>query len=209
MSAPEGRLRGSIWHPASAVVRNLLTSVLAVGAATVLAGPAASLQPPSGNLTAPAPADPAAVVFTTDAGMMLHAVKAGSVTDYEAAIAALQGALAKADAPETRAVAAGWRVYRAAEADAKSNVLYVHMLMPAIAGTDYRPSLWLDDLLAGAPPDLLAKYRDAFAAAPTKLSLTEFADMTVAPAPRPTNATPDAPVSNGSPSQPLGGTPPR
>jgi hypothetical protein len=37
---------------------------------------------------------------------------------------------------------------------------------------DYRPSLWLDKLLDGAPPDLLSKYRDTFATPPTKLSLT-------------------------------------
>ncbi len=56
----------------------------------------------------------------------------------------------------------------------KSSVIYVHWLDPVVTGVDYRPSLWLDKLLAGAPADLLAKYRDAFAVPPTKLSLTEL-----------------------------------
>ena len=105
--------------------------------------------------------------------MVLHAVKAGSTGDYELAILALKDALAKAEDADTQKLAAGWRIYKAAETDAKSSVIYVHMIDPAVAGVDYRPSLWLDKLLAGAPVDLLSKYRDAFATPPAKLSLTE------------------------------------
>lgn len=112
--------------------------------------------------------------FTTEAGMVLHAVKAGSAADYELAILALKEALAKAEDPETQTLARGWRIYKAAEGDAKSSVIYIHLLDPAVPGVDYRPSLWLDKLLAGAPADLLTKYRDAFAVPPTKLSLTEL-----------------------------------
>ena len=104
---------------------------------------------------------------------MLHAVKPGSTADYEQAILALKEALAKAEDADTQKLAAGWRIYKAAETDAKSSVIYVHVLDPAIAGVDYRPSLWLDKLLSGAPGELLTKYRDAFATPPTKLSLTE------------------------------------
>lgn len=106
--------------------------------------------------------------------MVLHAVKPDSVADYEAAILALKDALTRAGDPETQKVASGWRIYKATEADAKSSVIYVHLLDPAVPGADYRPSLWLDRLLAGAPADMLAKYREAFATPPTKLSLTEL-----------------------------------
>jgi hypothetical protein len=122
----------------------------------------------------PSSQDPAAVVFATEAGMVLHAVKPGSVADYEAAILQLKEALAKAEDSEVQALARGWRVYKATEPDAKSSVIFVHMLDPAMPGVDYRPSLWLDKLLNGAPADLLAKYRDAFAVPPSKLSLTEL-----------------------------------
>jgi hypothetical protein len=123
------------------------------------------------------PQDPAAVLFATEVGMVLHAVKPGSTADYELAIVTLKDALAKAEEPQTQQLARAWRIFKATEADAKSNVLYVHLLDPAQTGIDYRPSLWLDKLLAGAPADLLAKYRDAFAVAPTKLSLTDVTKL--------------------------------
>ena len=84
----------------------------------------------------------------------------------------MKDALAKADDAETLKLAGAWRIYKATEADAKSSVIYVHFLDPVVPGVDYRPSLWLDKLLSGAPADLLAKYRDAFAVPPTKLSLS-------------------------------------
>jgi hypothetical protein len=138
--------------------------------------PAAPAQPAS-----PASVDPATVTFATDVGLLLVAVKPDRTADYEEALIALQVALSAATSPEHRAVASGWRVYKAAETDAKGNALYVHALLPVVAGVDYRPSLWLDDLLEQAPTELLAKYRDAFATSPTMLSLTELANMAVAP----------------------------
>lgn len=153
---------------------------------------------PSANQTPDPGADPAAVVFASPAGLVLHAIKPASVADYEAAITALQRALAGSADAEVRDVARGWRVFKAAEGDAKTP-LYVHWLEPTVAGTDYRPSLWLDRLLEGAPEELLAKYRDAFAAPPTKLSLTEWANMTVAPAPKPANQSPAQPSGNREP----------
>lgn len=148
--------------------------------ALLLASPA---QEPAAPAAAPAQptTDPAAAQFTTPAGLLLVAIKPDKTADYEAVIAALQAALQASDDPTRRAMARGWRVYRAAETDAKHNVLYVHALAPTVPGADYRPSLILDELLKGAPADLLAKYKDAFAAPPTKLSLTELAYLGAAP----------------------------
>lgn len=139
--------------------------------------------PPAGAPSQPpAPiVDPAAAVFATDVGLLLVTVKADRTADYERALQALQAALASATDPARRQVAQGWRVYRAAEADAKGNALYVHALVPAVAGFDYRPSQLLDELLADAPTDLLARYAEALAGPPTRLSLTELAHMAVAP----------------------------
>jgi hypothetical protein len=190
------------------VSRDLLAAFLAIA---VVSQAAAIVSPPqspasnntSANVTPAAVVDPAAVVFTTDAGLVLHAVKPGSTAAYENAIAALRDALSKSADPEIRAIAAGWRVYKATEVDAKSNPLYVHLLQPATPGVDYRPSLWLDKLLAGAPAELMAKYRDAFAAPPTRLSLVEFAHMSVAPVAKPSNASPPGP-GNATPRKPQG-----
>lgn len=161
----------------------------------------------NGTPLKPSVPDPAAIIFGTELGLVLVAVKPDKIVDYENAIVALQEVLAKAEDEPTRQLARSWRVFKALPVDPKSP-LYVHLLQPAQPGVDYRPSLLLDKLLAGAPADLLAKYRDAFLAGPNKLELQEFANMTVAPVPKPTNASPEAPAANTSPAKPGNGTPP-
>jgi hypothetical protein len=136
--------------------------------------------------------DPAAATFLSPAGMIVVTVKPDKTADYEAVIVALQEALSQADDETTRTLAEGWRVFKATDLDAKANAIYIHLLDPAIADSDYRPSLWLDKLLDGAPLELLSKYRDAFAAAPTKLPLVELARMSIAPVAKPSNTSPDA-----------------
>ena len=63
--------------------------------------------------------------------------------------------------------------------------VYVHLMLPAIPGFDYRPSLLLDELVKDLAPELLPKYQDAFAVPPSRLNLTEYANMSVAPLPLP------------------------
>jgi hypothetical protein len=127
------------------------------------------------------PADPASSHFTTEAGLLLVTIKPAAVADYELAIRTVQEALSK-DTDTTRAQAArSWHVFKATETDAKGNIVFVHTMLPAVVNFDYRPSLLIDELVKDLTPDLLARYQDAFAAPPTKLSLTEFAKMSVAP----------------------------
>jgi hypothetical protein len=199
---------GACSHLSATVARDIFTALVVIGATIQLISTATRSQlplnqtPTPSNQTAPGddPAnslatqtvDPAAVIFTTDVGMVLHAIKPASVADYEAAIVALQGALSTSTDEHVRRVAAGWRVWKAMEPDAQANVIYVHTHLPTSPDVDYRPSLWLDQLLAGAPAELLAKYRDSFAAPPSQLSLTELANMSVAPV-APANVTPEKP----------------
>jgi hypothetical protein len=166
-----------------------------------------SANQPASPPVQPTPTDPATLTFSTTAGLIVVPVHPARTADYEAVIVALQKALANAEDTETRRLASGWRVFRSTDAGPKSSALYVHVLTPAIPGADYRPSLWLDKLLGGAPPELLTKYRDAIAGAPSKLSLVEVADMSVVPVARPSNATPSSPAGppkpgNGSSPQP-------
>ena len=119
--------------------------------------------------------------FLSDTGLLLVAIKPAAIPDYELVIRTLQEALAK-DTDKLRVSAAkGWRVFKATENDAKGNALYVHLVMPAITGFDYRPSLLLDELVKELAPELLTKYQDAFAMPPSKLNLNELANMSVAP----------------------------
>jgi len=149
--------------------------------------------PPAGTPQAPAPAaapaatdvDPARLVFPVDtSGIVLVAVKPDRTGDYEAMIRALHEALAAAE-PAARRIGEGWRVYRAADTDAKGNALYVHLIAAPVADTDYRPSVVLGRLVRDLPAELLVKYRDAFAGATTRLSLALLADLSLAPVVKP------------------------
>jgi hypothetical protein len=138
------------------------------------------------NATAPKPTveptpDPASTHFLTPAGILLVAIKPAAAADYESVIQSLQEAIAKDADPIRASAAKGWRVFKASEPDSKGNVLYVHLMAPTVTGFDYRPSLLLDELLKELAPELLSKYQDSFAMPPSKLSLTEFANMSVAP----------------------------
>lgn len=169
-------------------LRAMLTLVPVILA--VALGLAQAPAPPQAPTDAAKSADPATSSFTTNAGLILIAIKADKTEDFELAIRTLQEKLAADPDPARHAIAAGWRVFKAAELDEKGNAVYVHVLLPAAPGFDYRPSLLLDELLDAAPPELLSKYRDAFAAPPSKLTLSEFANMAVAPAPLPPPPTP-------------------
>lgn len=149
----------------------------------------AAATPPQ-NSTPPKPVvepspDPASTHFLTDAGLVLVTIKPTAVADYELAIRTLQEAMAKSDDPVKSSAAKGWRVFKATETDAKANPIYVHLMVPAVPGFDYRPSLLLDELVKEFAPELLSKYQDAFAIPPSRLNLTEFANMSVAPLPLP------------------------
>ena len=169
----------------TAIAPVALCVLLALGAAAAAkaAQAAATPQPPANQSPAKIapPVDPASSHFTTEAGLLLVTIKPASLADYELVIRTLQDALSKDTDPKRMQAAKGWRVLKAAESDAKGNNVFVHVMMPALANFDYRPSLLIDELVKDLAPDLLAKYQDAFAAPPTKLSLTEFAQMSVAP----------------------------
>ena len=160
-------------------------SFLAVAGSSQTLVPAAPTQTPVNQSPAQVtpPVDPASSHFTTEAGLLLVTIKPASLADYELVIRTLQDALSKDTDPKRVQAAKGWRVFKATESDAKGNAVFIHVMMPALANFDYRPSLLIDELVKELAADLLARYQDAFAAPPTKLSLTEFAQMSVAPVP--------------------------
>ncbi|MDO8679411.1 MAG: hypothetical protein Q7R30_12720 [Acidobacteriota bacterium] len=138
-------------------------------------------QSSSAVTPAPVSVDPATASFTGQAGVILITIKPAMTDAYELVIHTLQGALAKDTDEARRAATKGWRVFKASEGDAKGNAVYVHLFLPAVPGFDYRPSLLIDALVKDLAPDLLTKYQESIAGAPSKLSLTELANMAVAP----------------------------
>jgi hypothetical protein len=155
-----------------------LTLLLALQAVPVPAPGA----PPA---TAPKPPDPADSSFAGDAGIILVTIKPTAIPDYELTIRALQEALFKDTDATRKAATRNWRVFKAATPDAKGNAVYVHVMLPAVPGFDYRPSLLVDTLVKELAPNLLSAYRDSFAVPPSKLDLAELANMAVAPLPLP------------------------
>lgn len=140
-------------------------------------------QTPSAVTPAPVSVDPATASFAGQAGIILITIKPAMTGAYESVIHTLQAALAKDTDEARRAAAKGWRVFKALENDAKGNAVYVHLFLPAVPGFDYRPSLLIDALVTDLAPDLLTNYQASIAGAPSKLSLTELANMAVAPLP--------------------------
>ena len=150
-----------------------------------VAAPPSSAQnvTPSKPTVEPSP-DPASVHFLADTGLLLVAIKPAAVADYEQVIREhCRKRSRRTPTRRDRRRRKGGACYKAAETDAKGNTLYIHMMLPAVTGFDYRPSLLLDELIKELAPDLLTKYQDAFAMPPSKLNLTEFANMSVAPLP--------------------------
>ena len=164
------------WSRYAVPVTVALTLLLVLA---VQAAPPTQATPPASAV--PASTDPANSSFATDAGLVLVAIKPAAIVDYELVIQALQGALAKDTDATRKAATRNWRVFKASATDAKGNALYVHMMLPAVPGFDYRPSLLVDALVKDLAPEMLTRYQDAFASPPSKLELTELANMAVTP----------------------------
>lgn len=111
--------------------------------------PPAPGPPQPGQPAAPAPALPQPRTFTAPVGLLFNTVRADRVDDFERAMAYLQSALASSTDERVRAQAAGWRVFKAAEAGPNNAVLYVFVLDPTVSGADYS----LGRILADAYPD--------------------------------------------------------
>ena len=169
--------------PRSAGFGAVLVCVLAALTPSSTDAQTSTNQSSSAVTPAPVSVDPATASFTGQAGVILITIKPAMTGAYESVIHTLQGALAQDTDEARRAAAKGWRVFKALEGDAKGNTVYVHLFLPAVPGFDYRPSLLIDALVKDLAPDLLTKYQESIAGAPSKLSLTELAHMAVAPLP--------------------------
>ena len=104
---------------------------------------------PGTTATAPAAQAPQPRAFTAPVGLLFNTVRADRVDDFEKAMGYLQTALASSTNERVRAQAAGWRVFKAAEAGPNNSVLYVFVLDPTVPMADYG----LGRILADAYPD--------------------------------------------------------
>jgi len=144
-------------------------------------------QPPTQTPAQPAQpaqqqAPPEQPTFTGTTGVLLVQIKPDKVADYEAVLTKLKDALAKSEKPERKAMAKGWKVYKASE-DAQGNVLYVHFIDPPAPGVDYtNPLRAIAEVFPTEAGDLYNKVKDGFVST-GRLNLTLVNDLGGAPAP--------------------------
>lgn len=145
--------------------------VISTGALALALLPAAlSAQTPPAQpapAAAPAgqekPAEPK-LGFTTPAGMLLVQVKPDQAAAFDELSSKLKGA------------ASGWKIYKASE-PMQGNTLYVILVDPAVAGTEYNPidvlykSMTDEQKRAPETQEMFKRYAAAFAGV-NKLNLT-------------------------------------
>lgn len=162
---------------------------LALGMTMVLgaAQSAAAQTPPAQPPAEPQPAQPAQPAqaaapaekptFTGTAGVLLVQIKPDKTADYEAMVTKLKDALAKSDKPERKAMAKGWKVYKAAEPMA-GNTLYVHVIEPTAQGDYANPLRIISEVFPTEVGDIYAKVKDGFVQTGL-LNLAPLADLSV------------------------------
>jgi hypothetical protein len=118
-------------------MRSFVTTTFALALALVPAAVFAQATPPPAQPPAgqqpPAAAQPAApaapkLSFNTPAGMLLVQVKPDQTATFEEMIGKIKGG----------GQGSGWKVYKAAEPAAGGNVMYVVLIDPATANTEYQ-----------------------------------------------------------------------
>jgi len=111
------------------IALGLVTGALFAGSVQAAAAQAA----PAGQAEAPK-ASPFA--FQGDGAVFLITVKPDKTADFEMVMGKVKEALAKSEKPERKQQAAGWKVFRAAEAP-PNGVIYMLITDPVAKGTDY------------------------------------------------------------------------
>ena len=126
----------------------------AQGSGTERQAAEAGAEQPGGELEPEAPAG----TFKAPAGLVLSYIKSGGAADFERVMGKLGAALAGSDDEQHRQLASGWRIFRAREPGPDGEVLYVWLIDPVLAGTDYA----VPELLGAALPDESQALFDAF-----------------------------------------------
>ena len=136
-------------------------------------------QPPAAAQPAPTdkPAEPK-LGFTTPAGLLLVQVKPDQTAAFEELANKLQTALAATSDAALKAQGSSWKIYKATEAMG-GNALYVVVVDPASAGTEYNPidvlykTMTDDQKRAPETQEMFKRFAAAFAGV-NKLNITKI-----------------------------------
>lgn len=162
----------SLIRNAAPVVAGLVVAAapLAFGRVQTSAGQAPSQPGQTGQAAQ-------GLVFGADAGVVFNVIRADKTADFEMVMSRVKDALQKSDNPVRKQQAAGWKVFRAQEPDAKGNVLYVYVIDPAVKDADYTVSRILAEVFPTEAQELWPKFRDAYAGGQNRLNLSLVADF--------------------------------
>lgn len=137
--------------------------------------PMARQTPAAPPASEPAPPPASALVFASDAGVILSPIKPDRTAAFEEVIGKVREALAASTDPVRKQQAAGWKIYRADE-PYQNNTLYVSLIQPSVKGADYGVFRLLQEALGdGVARELFEKFRDAHAGGQHLLTLTRVA----------------------------------
>lgn len=144
--ATAGRPGSTGW-----IALGLLVGVLSAGAADAQQAAAPAAQPAKNPY-----------IFTGDGAMTLNFIKADKTADFEMIIGKLKEALQKSPNPARKQQAAGWKIFKAAEAGPNGSVLYVSIVDPAVKGADYTVSTILSEAFPTEVQALYKTYSEAY-----------------------------------------------
>jgi hypothetical protein len=163
------------------VVSSTFALALALSPAVLFAQATAPAQPPAAQAPAQpaAPAQPTAPKLTiaSPAGALLVPVKPDQTAVFEEFAKKLTAGLAASSDPVLKQQAAGLNIYKSAEPFG-TNALYVVTMTPAVPNAEYelfamlRKTMTDEQLRAPETQEMWKKYAAAFAAGPSRLSLT-------------------------------------
>ena len=125
------------------------------------------------------PAQPSPFVFNSDAGVILNFVKADKTADFESVLNKLKEGLAKSEKPERKAMAAGWKIFKANESN-NGLAIYVFIIDPAAKGQEYSVGNLLVEAFGAEEGNKLYKtYSDSYGnpAIGALLHLNAFLDL--------------------------------
>jgi hypothetical protein len=140
--------------------------------------------PPLAGQAPPPPAVPASRRFTSDAGIMISAIKPDKTADFEAVMARVKEALGKSQDPQRKQQALSWRVFKGLETGPGGAVVYIWFLDPPVKDTEYVITDILREAFPNEAQDLWSKYTQCFLSAQTMLNLQQVVNMSPALVPK-------------------------
>ncbi len=109
------------------------------------------------------------LTFSGQAGLVMNYVNAAGAADFERVMQAYRASLAGSDDAQHQRMAAGMRMYRAAEPGPNNTVAYCLFLDTVEAGGNYEVIAVLAPLLAPGPPSNGDEVRELYASFNTAL----------------------------------------